>query len=108
MLNEFKVVCSNCNGIHIKLMADFCSTGIWCAQCGVMLSYNQTNLPEELTKEIQSWNNLYDDYISDKEDNNTDDVDYRVPKGFNEQGLKIAMKIQKYHPCLLFIDDEDE
>jgi len=103
IIKEYKRIC-DCGCIIIKLMPDFGSNGLWCAKCGeIITEENIINLPIKLLTNIKIWNNKWKEYIFIKCYKN-----YKAPFGFNKHGLKLAQEINKYHPCVLKICDEDE
>jgi hypothetical protein len=45
----------------IRVMPDFCSSGIWDGTTGVMIDYRDLKLPPKLIKEFEHWVNvMYD------------------------------------------------
>lgn len=57
--------------IKLQIFPDYCSSGIWCLNCGCMLN-NIANIPEGLINLCGIWNDLWDDQINHKEYNNDD------------------------------------
>jgi hypothetical protein len=98
-----KAICSNCGCTQLKIMADYSSNGIWCAECGMMIDYEDTDLPKELVSKIEEWILTYE-----RRYRNLHEEDHLepVPNGFNEEGFRIASEVTKYHRCLLWMERE--
>lgn len=89
------VICSNCGGTCIKIMADYSSSGLWCNECGVMVDYEDTLLPSSIVDKIKGW---IDDYEHLSKHIET------LIQGHNLKGFAIAGEIRKFHSCLLWIE----
>lgn len=44
----------------LKVMADFCSSGIWRYETGVMVDFEDSDIPKELIKSFEDWVEFYD------------------------------------------------
>lgn len=79
----------------IKVMADYCSSGLWVLESGGMIEYDGLKkLPKTLIKELELWIRYYDecwtsDYSRPKK--------RKLPK-LNSWGRKIACEIKKIYP----------
>jgi hypothetical protein len=88
---------------YVKLMADYCSTGLW-SKSGINLSENDFPLSEETLTALYDWVDLYetnDDYMEEK---NRKQPLFDL-KTFSEKGLDLAKKIKAdlpYHTVVYF------
>lgn len=84
----------------IKIMADFCSSGIWDKKTGIMIDDQKSfRLPKAIKDSLRNWiSKTYEkcftkDYAPKK--------DYRLWDKMNLEGFKIACSIKKLYPNVL-------
>jgi len=81
--------------MNLKIMADFCSSGIWRLDTGGMVDYDKLNLPTELVKEFEEWIEYYDSECTSK-------ITYLVlvkkETSLHNRGRKLAKKIKLLFP----------
>jgi hypothetical protein len=90
--------------MRLKIMPDFCSSGIWKLNkknkeiC--MCEFDELNLPNQLIKEFEAWVKFYDLSFSRKvpaSKRYTHPMKSRV-KAINEKGLVLAQWVKKLFP----------
>jgi hypothetical protein len=90
---------------YLKVMADYCSTGLW-DEDGINVEVENFKLSPLTIRTLKDWCNLYeenDDYL--------DPLDRRFPpfdlKSFSEQGLIVAKMIKRDLPdyMIIYFDD---
>jgi hypothetical protein len=76
---------------EIKIMPDFCSSGIWNNITYYMLEYEDLNLPKELSKEFYDWIEFYDKcHEKFVLTNNIEEM--------NNKGRELAKKLKQLYP----------
>lgn len=80
----------------IKIMPDFCSSGIWDLKTGVMRDEEDFKLPRPLLKRLHSWINVTYEKCHTKR--YAAKKDPRVWGRMNLEGLAIACDIKELHP----------
>ncbi len=93
-----KHTCSSCkHELRVRLMPDFCSSGIWCENCGVNLSPNEIGLPNDLIERLDAWVLAWDNEVGDG---------YVAEAGWNARSIPLALELKKYVYCSLVIMEE--
>lgn len=82
--------------MKIKVMPDFCSSGIWNAAGGGMIEYEDLKMPNDLIKDFEAWIDYYD---------KSWDKNYSKPnpiraKNFNRVGKELAQRLKNLHTNL--------
>lgn len=85
--------------MKIKVMADFCSTGLWNEDNGgIMIDVEEElELPLDFTREIDAWIRFYDD-VCHEHDKYRFIANKKQVKELNDRGRKIAQKIKVFYP----------
>jgi len=73
----------------IKLMADYCSTGLWDRSGRPFAAKSVPHISEELLQDIAKWNLEYEMKV---------DSDSFDLQDFSERGLQLAIRIRKEMP----------
>lgn len=78
----------------IKIMPDFCSSGIWDNKSGIMIEFEDLAISKKLKKDFENWIQYYDDKCTSKKT-------YCVLKSkeqiLNNKGRELAHKLKKEH-----------
>jgi len=92
------MLCSSCDQLlAVRLMPDFCSSGMWCLHCGVEISNPKEDIfpiSEGLIDLIEGWNTLWDMACSTRELN-----DEYAEKLIMRMGRELAHELGKYIQC---------
>lgn len=79
----------------IKVMFDFCSSGIWNLKNGVMIDYDEINISKELEKNFETWIDETDTEHTDRETyfvkQNSEDI-------VNNRGRELARRLKREKP----------
>lgn len=86
-----------CGGLVVRLMADYCSSGLWCQTCGLMLDPDDLALPQDLQEAIAQWILNWDHATL---------TSSQIPPMHNQRGLVLAQQLVRYVPCTLFIEPD--
>lgn len=81
--------------MRIKLMADYCSSGIWGIRGG-MIDLEELPISKKLATEIVKWTNWYEQsefYLAPEDRKRDFDL-----KAFNHQGVLLAVRLGKELP----------
>lgn len=84
--------------MKIKLMADYCSSGLWNWESGIMLDKQDVPLSPELMERVTAWVAKYDRENWDWcgcDDVEHPEFDYRA---FTDAGIVIAHDMKREHP----------
>lgn len=78
----------------LTVMPDFCSSGIWDGINGVMIDFEDLNMPEKLITEFESWIMFYDIKC------HTQKIEFKLEMAdeLNKQGRELAKKLKKLLP----------
>jgi hypothetical protein len=103
ILNEFredelkmKYYCEGCKKeTIIRILPDYCSSSLWCHECGCEIDIQDLNMPNYLTLLITHWNLMWDILRTYKTRLN---MSY-MNKLYNETGEEIAEKLSKQYEC---------
>ena len=79
----------------LKVMPDFCSSGIWDYKTGVMVDYEDLSISEELKRAFKDWIEFYDRKCTSKKT-------YCILKSkeqiLNKKGRELACRLKKELP----------
>ena len=79
----------------IKVMPDFCSSGIWDYRTGVMIDYEDLSISKDLKKAFKDWIEFYDTKCTSKRT-------YCVLKSkeqiLNKKGRELSCRLKKELP----------
>jgi len=81
--------------MFVKLMADYCSTGVW-HQSGTMMEMESLPISDKLKAEIKKWTDWYEGsefYLDPSDRKGEFDIG-----AFNRQGALLAIKINNELP----------
>jgi hypothetical protein len=91
-----KYFCSECKKeTVIKILPDYCSSSLWCHECGCEISFSELNISNSLALLITHWNLLWDILKTYKTRLN---MNY-MEKLYNETGETIEEELSKYYEC---------
>lgn len=76
-------------------MADFSSSGIWRLDTGVMIDYDEMNLPGDLTQRFEDWIMFYDSECTGRPDYC---VIAEMAQHLHERGRQLAKEIKRLFP----------
>jgi len=81
--------------MDIKVMADFCSSGLWNLKNYHMVDYDELGIPEELQKEIEDWIEFYDSEATERPSYCVRD---EKAEELHKKGRTLARKIKALFP----------
>ena len=83
--------------MKLKVMPDFCSSGIWNCDNECMVDFDELNLPKDLVEDILCWIDFYDDECHEHENFSFIADEYKTDR-LNKWGYKLAYSIKELYP----------